>query len=640
MEKKNRKKKRFSLIILLFCLLVGQEQLQAITNVSRSPQWPSWAPRIAVDFNGNVHVVWLELYSSTRGDIFYSFFDVTSRIWSVPFNVSSSGNVISESLWCADVATDSANRVYVTWIEGNRIKLKIKDGTWGGEFLVNSGGVAYESPRLGVSPEGDIFIIWWSHDGAVWSRARVGGVWEETRFISRSGYRSKFPDITVGRNIVGACWMERGPGEYWYQIAYAERSRTRNANWSKPLVVAPSDSDQQHGVVELDSLDRAHIVWTPEISEGIRQVYYASGTINGFTGVTPISSVDNLHYPSIAEAGGNIYPVWQLGSYGNGVGLFYNFRIGNTWRGETFFSGSGGATYCDIAVTLDQSSIYFVWDASGEIFVGSLAASPPPDNKPPVADFSFYPQKGEVPLTVTFDASLSYDPDGVIIEYLWDFGDGTFGLGKIVTHTYYHPGNYSVKLIVIDNKGATGTKVKIVEVIKRNQPPVADFTFSPITGLFPLDVTFDASASYDPDGVIVTYEWSFGDGATANGKIVKHRYSTWGVFNVKLIVYDDNGASATKTKSLEVLRLFQPLNIRWETHRDEGLFLTRYVTDIRWESNPKNDQVISITKIPLASYRVYRKLVGEDDRQFRFIGEVKANIFFFRDPNVCLLYTS
>jgi hypothetical protein len=147
-------------------------------------------------------------------------------------------------------------------------------------------------------------------------------------------------------------------------------------------------------------------------------------------------------------------------------------------------------------------------------------------------------------------------------------------------------------------------------------------------------VSFDASASYDPDGYITRYEWSFGDGGGAEGKIVQHRYSIWGLFKIKLTVYDNLGASAAVTKSLEVFRLFQPLNIRWQTHLDEGLFLTRYVTDIRWESNPENDRVAAITKIPLASYRIYRKKVGEADSAFRFIGEVNSQTFFFRDSNV------
>ena len=629
----SRMKSAERLLVFLTLALLAIDGGQAQTNVSRSPQWESWGPRIAVDNAGHVHVVWLELYSSNSGDVFYSYYDAATRNWSSPFNLSQSGEVYTPSFWATDIAVDASKRVYVVWVERNRVKLRIKDGTWGSEILVNSGGLYYDSPRLGVSPEGDIHIVWWTDDGTIWAKARVGGVWEGTQAISPGQARSKFPDIAICRNLVAACWMQRGPGEAWYQIAYSQRSRTRGASWTASKVVAPSDNDQQHGAIALDYLDRAHIVCTPELYTATRQVYYVTGTLAGFEQSVPISSIDNIHYPFIVEAGGNLYVCWQVGGWGDGVGVFYNIKRDGSWTGEKMVPGSSGATYSDLAVTQDESLIYFVWDSRGEIYVTSTGQIPP-DNRAPVANFTYYPQKGEAPLTVTFDGSLSYDPDGTIVRYDWDFGDGQFGSGVVVSHTYYYPGIYSVRLTVTDNKGKTGFIIKIVEVFKRNEPPVADFTFSPTTGLFPLTVSFDASASYDPDGYITRYEWSFGDGGGAEGKIVQHRYSIWGLFTIKLTVYDNLGASSVATKSLEVFRLYQPLNIRWETHLDEGLFLTRYVTDIRWESNPENDRVAAITKIPLASYRIYRKKVGEADSAYRFIGEVNSQTFFFRDSNV------
>jgi len=55
--------------------------------------------------------------------------------------------------------------------------------------------------------------------------------------------------------------------------------------------------------------------------------------------------------------------------------------------------------------------------------------------------------------TVQFDGTSSYDPDGTIDFYRWDFGDGTTLNGPIVTHTYQVIGTYTVKLNVLDNKG-------------------------------------------------------------------------------------------------------------------------------------------------------------------------------------------
>ncbi|RLG56894.1 MAG: hypothetical protein DRN83_03065 [Hadesarchaea archaeon] len=78
--------------------------------------------------------------------------------------------------------------------------------------------------------------------------------------------------------------------------------------------------------------------------------------------------------------------------------------------------------------------------------------------QPPVADIATDPSPptGTAPLTVEFDASGSYDPDGAIVSYSWDFGDGTTGSGVTVSHTYT-AGTYTATLTVTDTDGLTDT---------------------------------------------------------------------------------------------------------------------------------------------------------------------------------------
>jgi len=85
-----------------------------------------------------------------------------------------------------------------------------------------------------------------------------------------------------------------------------------------------------------------------------------------------------------------------------------------------------------------------------------------------------------------------------------------------------------------------------------NQPPTASFTFSPKNPLVNEEITFDASASTDPDGSIVSYEWDFGDGNTGSGKIVTHSYPSAGDYTVTLTVTDDKGAKDTTTREIKV----------------------------------------------------------------------------------------
>ncbi len=75
-----------------------------------------------------------------------------------------------------------------------------------------------------------------------------------------------------------------------------------------------------------------------------------------------------------------------------------------------------------------------------------------------------------------------------------------------------------------------------------NVPPTASFTSSVTNGTAPLNVTFDASASSDPDGTVTSYAWDFGDGTTGTGATASHTFTKPGTYAVRLIVTDDGGA--------------------------------------------------------------------------------------------------
>jgi len=96
---------------------------------------------------------------------------------------------------------------------------------------------------------------------------------------------------------------------------------------------------------------------------------------------------------------------------------------------------------------------------------------PPPTNRPPVASFTWSPYYPWVSQPVTFDASSSYDPDGWITTYRWDFnGDSvTDAWGARVVHSFSSSGSYPVTLTVIDNLGASSQVTYTIWV--RGAPP-------------------------------------------------------------------------------------------------------------------------------------------------------------------------
>lgn len=129
---------------------------------------------------------------------------------------------------------------------------------------------------------------------------------------------------------------------------------------------------------------------------------------------------------------------------------------------------------------------------------GEPPPPPPPTNQPPVASFVVTPTSGTVPMAVTVDAAQSRDPDGSIVRYAWDFGDGeTSDAGVFLTHVYQGGGGtLTVSLTVTDDKGATATTTRQITAAPNDlSGPVAITLASPAEGLVPDEVLVTAAVT-------------------------------------------------------------------------------------------------------------------------------------------------
>ncbi len=96
-------------------------------------------------------------------------------------------------------------------------------------------------------------------------------------------------------------------------------------------------------------------------------------------------------------------------------------------------------------------------------------------------------------------------------------------------------------------------KIRRIRYTKANHPPVALATIAPATGPSPLQVTFDATASYDPEHSPITYDWDFGDGsAHATTVVASHTYTMSGIYTATLVVTDPVGNTASLTNTVAV----------------------------------------------------------------------------------------
>jgi len=157
---------------------------------------------------------------------------------------------------------------------------------------------------------------------------------------------------------------------------------------------------------------------------------------------------------------------------------------------------------------------------------------------------------------IEFAIESADDSDGTIVSYDWDFGDGSphSNSDSTVTHQFQVPGNYTVKLSVTDNEGAIGVD-SLQIALTADHPPTAAFSLPGDSVKVNSVVSFDASASSDIDGGIVTYAWNFGDGTviSTSQPTITHIFQSTGTHNIQLTVSDGCGKIGTVAHDLRVV---------------------------------------------------------------------------------------
>ncbi len=226
----------------------------------------------------------------------------------------------------------------------------------------------------------------------------------------------------------------------------------------------------------------------------------------------------------------------------------WNFGDGTTDIGSVVWHRFPAAgTYIVTLTVTDNDGATDIMTQS--ILVGGSA------NSAPSASFSLLPASPSIGEWVRFDGTGSSDSDGSIASYQWSFGDGSAPVtGPIVYHQFTSAGVYSVSLTVADDDGASDTASQPVSIGTVQQPPVATFNFSPAAPAVGQSVAFDASSSFDPDGVIVSYRWDLDGNGVDDAFVptVNATYNSPGVAMVRLTVIDNDGLSSTSTQAVVV----------------------------------------------------------------------------------------
>jgi hypothetical protein len=512
-------------VCFLFLLTSVGPWLSGQVNLSNSPGKDSWSPRIAVDSQGNIHVVWAEYVPGTQnGDAYYSKYNIASKVWSTPINLSNSGRVWSGEYRPVGIALDGIDSVYVLYVEKTRISLRIfSGGSWGVPMIIHSWATGNcDSARIAVDANANIFTTWWTTDSyKVHTKARIGGTWEDVKSVSTG--QGKFPDIAVGNNVAFATWTQKTQvgSEFIYQIFYTKRNKSLGANWDVAKLMYQGSVKQQVPAIEIDSNDVAHIVFTPLVAlGGIRVVRHCRWTGSGFAAPQDVSSSGLLHYPALDERGNNLYCAWQVGAYGDGLSVDHNQRIGGSWQAEGSVPDSNGATYCDVASSPSQDTVYYVWDGAGEIWCNMSEQVVVHVVSTPTTPAG--PSEGAIGGSYGFTTGGSACNLGHAVEYRFDWGDKTMSVwtsSPALSHAWSTADAYEVKAqarcAVEPTVVSDWSAAKLVVISAAAGPytleilPASGGTTSPAPGSYPYGAGAQAYVEASPNP---GYRFSYWEG--------------------------------------------------------------------------------------------------------------------------------
>ena len=202
-------------------------------------------------------------------------------------------------------------------------------------------------------------------------------------------------------------------------------------------------------------------------------------------------------------------------------------------------------------VTTEKDGMYSPWRSRDSVDV--LVSPKVTTNIPPEALATSSSSAVKEGNTVTFDASTSSDSDGHIVAYEWKDAQGTV-LSQEVSfeHIFATLGEQTLILTVTDDGGETATATVTVNVVAL-QKPKADINTSASTIFINDTVSFDASASNDTDGQIVSYAWKDTQGSTLSNQVsFTHAFAVSGEHNITLEVLDDDGQLSTASVTIVV----------------------------------------------------------------------------------------
>ena len=407
----------------------------------------------------------------------------------------------------------------------------------------------------------------------------------------RPGWFHWIADVYAVKNAtrtVAFMWTETGGMSWW--MAYWMPSLHTGEDLEHPVIMENSADEHMH--MAWQHWNTTEASWDVEwhvVDHGLSDVtgYWTANIDGGRSDIAPDLYVRDDY----------VYVVWQNGTFSPDLTAFYSDDGGQstiwilfitrdspsdeTYPSVTIDSGynphiafsNNSVTYygttqnplsqrfdtsavSEDSVTTSRHRLLDLISLSDDLGVAWTDArntdtdiyfSRAPLNLPPVAVAKPLYQEVSNGQTTWLYGNDSYDSDGTIVNYSSQ-KTGPSGpmqqWGAIVSFVPTADGLHNATLTVLDDGGVDDSTVVYVNVgfVPTLIPPVAEAGDNMVAFLSE-NVTFNGSASYDPDGSIIDYHWDFDDGTQASGMIVNHTFSNVGRYYVDLTVTDDDNLS-------------------------------------------------------------------------------------------------
>ena len=307
---------------------------------------------------------------------------------------------------------------------------------------------------------------------------------------------------------------------------------------------------------DVAGLDEPFFSETVELSLNEPGSYTAVLTISDDSGADNSLAEDQLtirvNHAPVAEAGpdqitADSLVVFDAGASkdadGDGLTYTWDFGDGGTAQGaEVTHTYAAGGTYPVVLTVSDGTGL------SNGTHTDALTVT---INNAPVAVAGDNTRicTGDI---LVLDGSKSFDPDGGVLKYAWDFGDGSASDIVNPTKSYRRGGTYPVTLRVTDSSGLAHNSAADRIAVTVDQAPVAD-AGPDMRICANTEVFFDGSKSWDADGVVNRFIWDFGDGGSSGGDKPKHIYRRPGLYRAQLTIEGDPVGQCDIRASDEVL---------------------------------------------------------------------------------------